>query len=510
MANISQNFNIDISINKFVRDNNPQVLLRDIALTEGNVYSGKFSIFENGVLVDADISDYSLELANSFNDTKLAEATGNSEDFGLSLNGNLLRNFLYNTASKDAVLNLTITVRETVHEISAIPVKVTANPSGNLGEVTNWGSLAGKPETFNPSAHADTHAPDGSDPINLEIPKAGPEDTEWPTMEGVIRPAIASFGLVDELIGNWAVRVEDGAFDWATGFADAFQASLFGDIRVSGAGVQGFGASANFEEQNLLAPEGLRWKMNNNDIANVPEINDLEPGEGGLIARQAAGLWDAVRGQRIEIVDGALDLGGDGSRLFAETINATDGFTGRSLHLHGSEGVNFSNINGNAAAAKAATLANLGFIILKPTADVSVSSNTTPTNISGMSITLAANTTYKIEAFLQIETPNPGGGHFLGINLPSLNYSATAENGFGSYVNQSNSGGALPCRLESGTLVRINRAAVNTSQQGYAYSNLFIRTGATGGTANFQWAQASSSGNASVLKSTSRVEVREI
>lgn len=153
MATIAQNIHLDLTTGKIVRENNPFVLQRDFTFTEGNVYSGNLILWENGVASEKTISAFTVEIGNTANDIALILAVGTDSDVAISFNGILLRQYLYNVLSRQAVISISLTADGTEYVIDALPVELVANPENNVGESVTWDNLQDKPSTFPPSAH---------------------------------------------------------------------------------------------------------------------------------------------------------------------------------------------------------------------------------------------------------------------------------------------------------------------------------------------------------------------
>lgn len=154
MATITQNLYIDLNTKRFVRQNNSAVGLRSLVFTEGNLYSGNIALFKDGVEYSGDVTSVEIEIGNTVNDIALVRFTGESEIFNLSINGDLIRQFLYNSTSKESVVSMTLTVDNQVYVISNITGNLISNPDGNTGNfIPSWDSVTDKPTDFPPSAH---------------------------------------------------------------------------------------------------------------------------------------------------------------------------------------------------------------------------------------------------------------------------------------------------------------------------------------------------------------------
>ncbi|MEI6377344.1 MAG: hypothetical protein WCO97_09125, partial [bacterium] len=155
MATIAQNILIDLNSLRIVRENNHLVGQRSFNFTEGNDYTGQINLIKNGIAYAGTISSLVIEIGNSQNDVALVRYEGTTKDFNLSFVGDLLRQYLYNSASKESVFSIGLTVDGLPVIIDDVATVLIANPSDNTGG-TSWDSVTGKPSTFTPSAH--THA----------------------------------------------------------------------------------------------------------------------------------------------------------------------------------------------------------------------------------------------------------------------------------------------------------------------------------------------------------------
>jgi hypothetical protein len=136
-------------------------------------------------------------------------------------------------------------------------------------------------------------------------------------------------------------------------------------------------------------------------------------------------------------------------------------------------------------------------VVLAPSADMSVTSNATPADVTGMSFAVAANTSYLVLAFWIIDAG--AGGFDVQLALPSYGYGASIANGFGAFHVGNAS---LPITTLAANTIRL---AQRGAAQSTPSSTLgFFRTGSTGGTANVRFSQTSSNGAASVLQTPTR------
>jgi hypothetical protein len=137
-------------------------------------------------------------------------------------------------------------------------------------------------------------------------------------------------------------------------------------------------------------------------------------------------------------------------------------------------------------------------VVISPSADMSVTSDIVVADVSGMSFTAAANTSYVYAAVFYIDVGS--GAHNIELNVNSLLNGNV--NGWGFHIAGQNV--VQPSNGISATNIRLNRAAGGNSHTGPAFSIGGFRT-VSSGTVKVQFAQASSNGAASVLKDTSRM-----
>ena len=153
MATISQNITIDLDSKRIVRENNPLVGLRSYSFTEGNIYSGQINLIKNGASYSGTISSLIIEVGNDVNDIALVTSTTTSNAFSLSCNGYLLRNYLYEEASKEGIVSFSITVDGSAYDIENVPAVLISNPDANTGNVGTWNQITDKPTVFPPASH---------------------------------------------------------------------------------------------------------------------------------------------------------------------------------------------------------------------------------------------------------------------------------------------------------------------------------------------------------------------
>jgi len=138
----------------------------------------------------------------------------------------------------------------------------------------------------------------------------------------------------------------------------------------------------------------------------------------------------------------------------------------------------------------------MGERVLSPTSDVVVTSNTTPANVSGMSFPVTANTTYAVILLANISAS--AGGYDIRLDLPSVLQGAINQPGYGLRVPGS---GTIATAIAV-TATNLRVAQRGAAQTGPEFSIFAFTVGATGGTANFQFSQSSSSASSTLLAST--------
>jgi hypothetical protein len=140
-------------------------------------------------------------------------------------------------------------------------------------------------------------------------------------------------------------------------------------------------------------------------------------------------------------------------------------------------------------------------VVLAPSGDMSVTSSTTLADITGMSWTAAANTSYLCACAWQVDCG--AGGFQMVLDCPSVYVGGAALAGYGFTVNGSNS----VAGLAQGGASEVRAGNRGAAQTGPVFSIFGFRTDSTGGTAKFRFAQNGSNAAASVLKAQSRVLV---
>jgi hypothetical protein len=140
-------------------------------------------------------------------------------------------------------------------------------------------------------------------------------------------------------------------------------------------------------------------------------------------------------------------------------------------------------------------------VVLAPSSDMSVTSNATLADISGMSWTAAANTSYLCACAWQVDCGV--GGFQMVLDCPSVYVGGSSLAGYGFTVNGSNT----VAGLAQGGATEVRAGSRGASQTGPVFSIFAFRTSSTGGSAKFRFAQNGSNAAASVLKAQSRVLV---
>jgi hypothetical protein len=140
-------------------------------------------------------------------------------------------------------------------------------------------------------------------------------------------------------------------------------------------------------------------------------------------------------------------------------------------------------------------------VVLAPSADMSVTSSTTLADITGMSWTAAANTSYLCACAWQVDCG--AGGFQMVLDCPSVYAGGSTLAGYGFTVNGANSTAGI-VQVGATEIRAGNRGAAQT---GPVFAIFGFRTDSTSGTAKFRFAQNGSNAAASVLKAQSRVLV---
>jgi len=140
-------------------------------------------------------------------------------------------------------------------------------------------------------------------------------------------------------------------------------------------------------------------------------------------------------------------------------------------------------------------------VALAPASDMSVTSNATLADISGMSWTAAVNTSYLCVCAWQVDCG--AGGFQMVLDCPSVYVGGSSLSGYGLTVNGSNT----VAGLSQGGATEVRAGNRGAAQTGPVFSIFAFRTSSTGGTAKFRFAQNGSNAAASVLKAQSRVLV---
>jgi hypothetical protein len=140
-------------------------------------------------------------------------------------------------------------------------------------------------------------------------------------------------------------------------------------------------------------------------------------------------------------------------------------------------------------------------VVLAPSGDMSVTSNATLADISGMSWTAAANTSYLCACAWQVDCG--AGGFQMVLDCPSVYVGGAVLSGYGFTVNGSNT----VAGLVQGGASEVRAGNRGAAQTGPVFSIFGFRTASTGGSAKFRFAQNGSNAAASVLKAQSRVLV---
>jgi hypothetical protein len=242
-----------------------------------------------------------------------------------------------------------------------------------------------------------------------------------------------------------------------------------------------------------------------------PAVNSaflVRKGEGVyFISRKPAGIW--VR----ELNNGNLDdwkYAGTFSDLYRDAnfriLNNADVSKELAFDLSGISTGTTRTLTAPDTSGTIALLSNfLGAfkdaVALAPASDMSVTSNATLADISGMSWPAAANTSYLCACAWQVDCG--AGGFQMILDCPSVYVGGSSLSGYGFTVNGSNTVAGL-AQVGASEVRAGNRGAAQT---GPVFSIFAFRTSSTSGTAKFRFAQNGSNAAASVLKSQSRVLV---
>lgn len=135
--------------------------------------------------------------------------------------------------------------------------------------------------------------------------------------------------------------------------------------------------------------------------------------------------------------------------------------------------------------------------VLKPSSAVTVNNSTTLVNIPGMSFVVAADTTYFVLLHNRLQTST--GASDIRIEVPSLLNGAISQTGFGVRLNGAGAINAITAI--TATNLRIGGSSV--PQLAPDTSFFAFRTGATGGSAQFQFAQWTAHASNSIFNTTS-------
>jgi hypothetical protein len=145
--------------------------------------------------------------------------------------------------------------------------------------------------------------------------------------------------------------------------------------------------------------------------------------------------------------------------------------------------------------------------VLSPSSEVSVTSTTTHATITGMTWTVAAGEVWEIAFFGMIDTGTGGGD--VRLLLPSILGGTSGTNqGFGQRMNPGISA-AVGVPSSSATTLRVARETTTAAVRP-VYAHFFFVVGASGGTAEFQFTQASNDAAASKLLVQTRAIIKKI
>lgn len=123
---------IDLDNSRLVRSNDYAVGLRALALTEGASLSGLASLVMGAEAISNDgITALSIELADANNDISLRNVASTGQAYSMDLVGANIRNYLYASDEKKALLNVRVTNSGVQYDLAAVPVTLRSNPDEN-------------------------------------------------------------------------------------------------------------------------------------------------------------------------------------------------------------------------------------------------------------------------------------------------------------------------------------------------------------------------------------------
>jgi len=283
-----------------------------------------------------------------------------------------------------------------------------------------------------------------------------------------------------------------------------------GSINLSAGGAANFGNSSG---GSIVSTGGSASGQNGGTL----NMSGGSGGGGGSIDTSNGGGLISSAGSNTES-GGSLNLSAGAEP--GGSINTSDG--GGSINTRGTGSIGLgvsgtrTTLTGTATADRAISLPDtsgtiallsnfLGAfkdaVVLAPSSDMSVTSNATLADISGMSWTAAANTSYLCACAWQVDCG--AGGFQMVLDCPSVFAGGSSLSGYGLTVNGANT----VAGLSQGGATEVRAGNRGAAQTGPVFSIFAFRTSSTSGTAKFRFAQNGSNAAASVLKAQSRVLV---
>lgn len=156
------NLKVDLSRQKVVRPNLTSAILRELTWDEGDTFNGTVTLTDSTATIQA----VRMTLGDKFNDIALALSDRENNTYTIAVEGQFIRNYLHNAASKGAYLNITLTIGGVDIIITPVAVTLMANPTANttLGtfEIDN---VRGLSDILNAQdAEIDAHKADTANP----------------------------------------------------------------------------------------------------------------------------------------------------------------------------------------------------------------------------------------------------------------------------------------------------------------------------------------------------------
>jgi hypothetical protein len=143
--------------------------------------------------------------------------------------------------------------------------------------------------------------------------------------------------------------------------------------------------------------------------------------------------------------------------------------------------------------------------IIAPSADFSITNQTTPLAVTGFTFPVSANTTYEV-VFSGVITNTVNGGHNVDLVLPSLITNSLGAGGYG--WRQAAGDGNVRAVVPTGSTLRISSVATTGANEAVQAGMVVFQTGTTGGTAEIRLGQQTSSGVTTMTTNT-RIRVKQ-